>query len=296
MSSRIRHLPSRTIVLVATVAVMAAATLGSSAAYSGAPTSAGVAATPTTPPPAVRAWSGILIDRRTGAVLWAKNHSRRLPPASCTKIMTALIVLERVSHLNRYARVPDIPFPQTVGVGLRPGDRITIVQALRALMVKSANDAALTLAGYVAGGEPGFVRLMNERAAKLGLKNTHFMNCRGTPTRGHYSSAVDLATLGRVAMRDARFRSLVRIRRTVIRYPPHHAVTVESHNRLLRYAWADGIKTGATPISKMVLVGSGKPGLVPLIVVTMHAPNRDREVRDAVALLKWGSALYEPAP
>jgi D-alanyl-D-alanine carboxypeptidase (penicillin-binding protein 5/6) len=245
----------------------------------------------------VKAWSGILIDRRSGAVLWAKNSTRRLQPASCTKIMTALIVLDRVKNLGAYARVPDIPYPQTVGIGLRFGDRITVWQAMRALMVRSANDAALTLATYVGGSEPAFVKLMNAQAARMGLKNTHFVNCRGKPRTGQYSSAADLATLGLLAMRDSRFRSLVRIKQTVIRYPPAHAVTVETHNRLLlKYAWADGIKTGSTSLSKMVLVGSGKPGLVPLIVVTMHEPNRDQEVRDAVALFKWGSALYDPSP
>lgn len=243
-------------------------------------------------PPQVKAWTGILIDRRTGVVLWSQDPSRRLPPASCTKIMTALLVLEHVKDLDRYAQVPHIRYPQKVSIDLRPGDRITIQQALRALMVKSANDAALTLASYVAGSEKRFVKLMNARAAALKLTNTHFVNCRGTPEPGHYSSAADLAKLGRVAMRDARFRSLVRIKHTVIRYPPDHAIAVDNHNRLLDYDWGDGIKTGATDISKMVLVGSGQPGLVPLIVVTMHEPTREQEVSDAVALFTWGSALY----
>ena len=242
--------------------------------------------------PPVKAWSGTLIDRRTGVVLWQKDGSRRLPPASCTKIMTALVVLEHVKHLDRYVRVPGIPLPQKVGVNLRPGDRISVGQALRALMVKSANDAALTLASHVGGSERGFVALMNARAASLGLHDTHFVNCRGTYAPGHYSSAADLAALARYAMRDPRFRALVRIRRTVIVYPPKHAVPVESHNRLLDYPWGTGIKTGATSASKMVLVGSGQPGLVPLIVVTMHEPSRNREERDAVALFKWGSSLY----
>ena len=113
-------------------------------------------------------------------------------------------------------------------------------------MVKSANDAALTLASYVGGSEKKFTRLMNQRARQLGLTHTHFMNCRGTPEDGHYSSARDLATLGRFAMRDATFRELVRTKTAVIRYPPDAAVPVENHNRLLDYPWGDGIKTGAT--------------------------------------------------
>jgi D-alanyl-D-alanine carboxypeptidase len=245
-----------------------------------------------TAPPEVQAWSGILIERESGDVLWSKDPDRELAPASCTKIMTALLTLEHVEDLDAYAKVPDIPLPQTVGVDLVPGDRITVREALTALMVKSANDAALTLASYVGGSERRFTRLMNARARELGMEHTHFKNSRGTPEDGHYSSARDLATLGRVAMRDATFRELVRTKEAVIHYPPDAAVPVENHNRLLDYPWGDGIKTGATDKSGKVLVGSGKPGEVALIVVTMHEPTREQEVVDAVALFTWGSAEY----
>jgi D-alanyl-D-alanine carboxypeptidase (penicillin-binding protein 5/6) len=252
---------------------------------------------PRTPPTGavpqnVKAEGAILVAAQSGVVLWSKDPDLRLPPASCTKIMTALIVLERVHDLRRYATVPLIPLPQTVGVGLLPGERISIRQALRALVIKSANDAALTLASYIAGGEPAFVRLMNIRARELGLTRTHFENCRGTTQAGHLSSARDLAALGRFAMRDARFRALAATRAAVIMWPPHHSVEVTSHNRLLKYPWGEGIKTGATHESGMVLVGAGRPGLVPLIVVTMHEPNRDQEERDAVGLFTWGSSQY----
>jgi D-alanyl-D-alanine carboxypeptidase (penicillin-binding protein 5/6) len=206
--------------------------------------------------------------------------------------MTALLTLEHVDDLDAMATVPDIPLPQKVGVDLVPGDRISVRQALTALLVKSANDAALTLASYIGGNEKQFTKLMNQRAEQLGLTHTHFMNCRGTPEDGHYSSARDLATLGRFAMRDAAFRELVGTKTAVIRYPPDGAVPVENHNRLLEYPWGDGIKTGATDVSGMVLVGSGKPGPVALIVVTMHEPTRDQEVEDAVALFEWGTAEY----
>jgi D-alanyl-D-alanine carboxypeptidase (penicillin-binding protein 5/6) len=244
--------------------------------------------------PSVKARSGILIDRRSGKVLWSKSPDLRLAPASCAKIMTALIVLERYRDLGRYVRVPSAATAhKTIAVGLQPGDRITVQQALRALMVMSANDAAITLAYAVGGSEAGFVLQMNLRARQLGLAHTHFANCRGTPEPELYSSARDLAELGRYAMRDARFRAIVSTRTTVIRWPTSHAVRIESHNRLLDYPWGDGIKTGSTKKSKRVLVGSGKPGPVPLIVVTMREPSRDREEKDAVALLLWGSDRYE---
>jgi len=208
--------------------------------------------------------------------------------------MTALLVLERYRDLDRMVRAPAVVTDQQkVAIGLRPGDRISVRQALRAVMTKSANDACVTLATAVGGSETGFVKLMNRRAAQLGLTRTRFVNSRGTPKPGHYSSARDLARLGRYAMRDARFRDLVGTKTRLITWPPSHAVSVTSHNRLLDYPWGDGIKSGSTEQSLRVLVGSGKPGLVPLIVVTMREPTRDQEEKDALALLTWGSALYE---
>ena len=251
---------------------------------------------PSAAAPSVKARSGIVIDRRSGKVLWSKDAGLRLAPASCTKIMTALLVLERYSDLKRKITAPrNVVEHQKVAIGLRPGDRISVKQALRALMTMSANDACVTLATAVGGSEGGFVKLMNRRAAQLRLTHTRFVNSRGTPKPGHYSSAHDLAKLGRYAMRDARFRDLVRVKTRVITWPPAHAVTVTSHNRLLDYPWADGIKTGSTKESKMVLVGSGRPGplSVPLIVVTMREPTRDQEEKDAVALFEWGAGLFE---
>ncbi len=288
-----RRLPAACLVLAATVVAGAALSHGATGVPEAvAATTGPIAATKAAP--TVQARAGILIDRRSGTVLWSKSPDLRLAPASCTKIMTALLVLERYSDLTRMVRAPaGVTELQAVAIGLRPGDRISVRQALRALMTKSANDACLTLATAVSGGEGRFVALMNRRAARLGLTRTHFVNSRGTPMPGHYSCARDLARLGRYAMRDARFRDLVGAKTRSITWPPAHRVTVTSHNRLLDYPWGDGIKTGSTKQSLRVLVGSGKPGLVPLIVVTMREPTRDQEERDAVALLKWGSALYE---
>ena len=247
---------------------------------------------PAPSPPDVRAWSGIVIERQSGSVLWTKEPDRELPPASTTKIMTALLTLERVSDVDEWMIVPQIPIPQKVGVDLRPGDRITVRQALYALLLESANDAALTLATHVAGSEPKFVVLMNRRAKQLGLTHTRFTNSRGTAEPGLHSSARDLATLARHALRKATFRRIVSTREAVIEYPPDAAIPVRNHNRLLQYPWADGVKTGSNDASGKVLVGSGDPGGVALIVVTMHQRTRDEEVEDAVRLFEWGTAEY----
>jgi serine-type D-Ala-D-Ala carboxypeptidase (penicillin-binding protein 5/6) len=244
-------------------------------------------------PPQVRAWTGIMIERSSGRVLWSKSPDRELPPASTAKIMTALLTLEQVKDLDEWATVPRIPLPQKVGVDLVPGDKITVREALYALLLESANDAALTLASHVGGSEPRFVVLMNRRAKQLGMMHTHFANSRGTAQPGFYSSARDLATLARYTMRKATFRQIVSTRDHVVRYPPDAAVPVHNHNRLLQeYAWADGVKTGSNDASGKVLVGSGKPGDVALIVVTMHQRTRPEEVEDAVKLFRWGTAEH----
>ena len=206
--------------------------------------------------------------------------------------MTALLVLEHYSGLGRYLRAPaSVTEQQSVAIGLRPGDRITVRQAMRAMLVKSANDATVTLAVGVAGSERAFVRLMNRKAARLGLTHMHYVNSRGKDASGHYTSARDLATLARhVWTKFSFFRDTVDTKTAVIQWPPSHRVTVTSHNRILDYAWGDGIKTGATTKAGKVLVGSGTPNGVPLIVVTMHEPSRDQEETDAVALFKWGAA------
>ena len=133
---------------------------------------------------------------------------------------------------------------------------------------------------------------MNRRARQLGLAHTHFTNCRGTAEPGLYSTARDLATLARRAMRKATFRRIVATLETVITYPPDGRVPIRNHNRLLRFDWADGVKTGSNDASGKVLVGSGRPGPVALIVVTMHQRTREEEVADAVALFTWGTAEY----
>jgi D-alanyl-D-alanine carboxypeptidase len=244
-------------------------------------------------PPRVAAPSAIVIDRVTGRVLYAKDVHRQRPMASCTKIMTALIVVERRRDLDAYLVAPATAGLSS-GIGLRPGDRIQIRQALLALMVRSANDAGFLLACAVGGDQAGFVALMNRRAAELGLHDTHFRNATGSMRDpGHYSSAYDLARLGRYAMRNPAFRDLVGRRHAVIRWPPHHEVAVTSNNLLLTREWADGIKCGNTPSAGFCLVGSGRPGLRSLVAATLAAPARDIDALDQVALFEWASGLYE---
>ena len=249
------------------------------------------AAEPAPPPP--HAPSAIIVDRVTGLVLWGHDVHHRRPMASTTKIMTAFLVVQRLRNLSRLITAP----PRVVnesGIGLRPGEHISVRQALLALMVHSAQDAGVTLATAVAGNEDAFVAMMNDKAHALGLRDTHYTNaCGNIPDSSHYSSVYDLASLARRAMGNARFRDLVWRRHAVIHWGAGRELKVTSNNLLLFRPWADGVKPGFTGPARYCLVGSGQPGLRPFITATLGAPNRDQDARDHVALFKWASTLYE---
>jgi serine-type D-Ala-D-Ala carboxypeptidase (penicillin-binding protein 5/6) len=254
--------------------------------------------TPPSGAPAVQAAAAVVMDARTGAVLYAKSPDRHLPMASCTKIMTALLVVEKVHDLDAFATVPRAAVGQPgAWIGLRTGERITIHNLLLGLMVRSATDCAVTLATYVSGDEPTFARLMNRRAAQLGLSDTHYSNASGIKIAHHYTSARDLAELGRVAMRDARFRDLAWRVFATVTWPPDHRVRLHSHNILNEtYDWVDGIKTGASESARCCLAASGTLRGRHLIVATLREPNRRQETRDALRLFRYGASQPPVSP
>jgi D-alanyl-D-alanine carboxypeptidase (penicillin-binding protein 5/6) len=274
------------------VLAAAAAVLVSVAALAAAPPPSAPRLPGGAAPPRVQAWSAVVMDRDTGEIVYAKAPGRHLPTASLTKIMTALLVLERTRNLDRYVTVPGAAVGQHgAGIGLMPGDRITVRQLLLGLMVRSATDCAITLATAIAGDEPRFALLMNRRAAGLGLTDTHFVNSTGLNVPGHYSSARDLSELGRVAMRDRRFRALVRRVWARVTWPPAHQTFIVSRNHLnARYEWVDGIKTGSTHGTGSCMVASGTYGGRRLIVTMLHEPNRGQEEKDALLLFAYGAA------
>jgi len=245
--------------------------------------------------PSVQAPAAILIDRVSGRTLYGQEIHQRRPMASTTKIMTALLVVQRCESLAKTVRAPSaVNF--CGGIGLEPGEPITLRQALLAMMLKSANDAAATLTVAVAGSEDAFVRLMNAKARRLGLRDTHYQNATGSHRDPrHYSTVYDLAKLARHAMRNLRFRELVGRREAVIRWGAGRERLVRPNNLLLHFDWADGVKSGFTPVAGYCLVASGRPGLRPLISATLKAPDREQNARDHLALYEWGSSLYEEA-
>jgi D-alanyl-D-alanine carboxypeptidase (penicillin-binding protein 5/6) len=239
--------------------------------------------------PVVSARSAILVDANTGRVVWEKSANRRRPIASTTKIMTATLVLERLP-LDTVVKVPPAATrTPLVREGLRRNERVAAWKLLDGLLIFSGNDDAYALAVAAAGSKPRFVKLMNEKARALGLRDTHFTSVSGVVDEGNYSSAWDLAALARYAMRDARFRKTVatKIARVKWSAPTFGKVYVNKNQLLRSYRGADGVKTGWTTLAGHCLVASADRGGRGLIAVLLHS---DDPYRDARRLLNFGFA------
>jgi D-alanyl-D-alanine carboxypeptidase len=246
------------------------------------------------PPPlgGVSAKAAVLMEAVSGEVVFAQNPDLRLPMASTTKIMTALVALEEMPPET----VITVP-PETVGVEgssiyLTAGETLTLEDLLYALLLESANDAAETIAVAVAGSVADFASLMNRKAAALGLENTCFQNPHGLDADGHYTTARELALLTRAALQDPVFREICGTRRKTI--PLHGTEGVRlllNHNKLLgSYEGCIGVKTGYTRKTGRCLVSAAERDGVTLIAVTLNAPD---DWRDHAAMLDYGFGIYE---
>lgn len=225
----------------------------------------------------------------TGEVLLARNARARLPIASITKLMTVLVTLQR-ARLDEVATVS----ARAARVGgstadLRPGERLTVGELVRAALIQSANDAAVALAEHVAGSEKVFAALMNAEARRLGLSGTHFVNATGLDAPGHYSTARDVTLLARAAMRHPAVRTAVRTRETTI----SGGRVLRSSNDLLGIVpQVIGVKTGHTEGAGWSEVAAARgPGLV-VYATLLGAPSRAARNADLTELLGFGLAQY----
>lgn len=239
-------------------------------------------------PPPVKA-RAVIVATGAGEVLYEQNADRRVPIASITKLMTALLTLER-SRPDRIVTVRG-PAP-SVGestFNLRTGERLRVRDLLTASLVQSANDAAYALAAYVGHGKvQAFVRLMNQRAKELGLDETHYVRPDGLDAPGHYSSARDTLDLARADMASRVFRRIVRRRGGAIAGRQLYA-----WNDLLKtYPGAIGVKTGHTDQAKWCEVAAATRDHVTIYAVILGAPSRARRNADLAALLDWGFGHY----
>jgi D-alanyl-D-alanine carboxypeptidase (penicillin-binding protein 5/6) len=236
--------------------------------------------------PRVRARSFLLADAATGQALLAKDPTRPRPMASTTKVMTALLVLERLPQQQVVTVGPGPGRTSTPStLGLRAGERLTVRQLLLGLLLESANDSAVALAEAVDGSEAAFVRRMNARAAALGLTATHYASPHGLDRPGHHTSARDLARLWTVAMRRPDFRALVATRRATIPGPRGPRRFANRDELLFSYRWTEGGKTGFTNLAGRCLVASVRRGGRRLVAVALGSVDAFSDLR---ALFDYG--------
>jgi D-alanyl-D-alanine carboxypeptidase (penicillin-binding protein 5/6) len=244
-------------------------------------------------PPPCHCRAAVVMDADTGQVLWADHAYRQMDPASLTKMMTAYLVIQQ-GHLDRVVTVSKRA-AGTPGSRLHvaPGDRYTVLDLLRGLLLRSGNDAAVALAEADAGSVAAFVARMNEAARRLGAYQTHFVNPNGLTARGHYSSAYDLALIARAALRLPLFQHLVSTTTDYVEEDRSgRRRTLFNTNRLLEtFPPADGIKTGTTNAAGKCLAASATAEGMHLIAVVLSARNRWQA---AEQLLRWAFSVWRP--
>jgi D-alanyl-D-alanine carboxypeptidase (penicillin-binding protein 5/6) len=211
-----------------------------------------------------------------GSILWARQPDIARPPASLTKIMTALLVLERNERLDEWIQVsPEAARATGTRLGLRAGDEIRALDALTAALVSSSNDACLALAEHVAGGADAFAELMNRRAGELELGSTRFENPCGHDAPNHYATARALWRVTQAALSFPEFRRIVALERTEVRTRGGRRWSLVTGNALLgRARGTTGVKSGFTPAAGKCLVLRAERGGIEVLIVLLGAPDR----------------------
>jgi D-alanyl-D-alanine carboxypeptidase (penicillin-binding protein 5/6) len=250
-------------------------------------------AAPAEGPEGIEAKAWTVVDARSGAVLSSQAAKRRMAIASTTKLMTAYVAMKELGPEKVVRAAPYEPIYGESLLGLQTGERVSVHDLLYGLMLVSGNDAAHTLAVAAAGSEERFVRQMNRYAAALGLTDTHYANSIGLDEPGNYSTAADLATLGRRLLQLPAFAKIAASPTALLRSlrPPRR---IDNSNDLLTMVpWATGMKTGHTFDAGYVLVASGEKRGVGLVSVTIGAPTEESRFLENLELLEFGFSQYQ---
>lgn len=242
--------------------------------------------------PDVAASAAVLMDFETGKVIFTKNSYERRAPASTTKILTALVALER-GEMNQIVTT-SINASKTDGssIWLASGEKHTLEELLYGVLLSSGNDASVAIAEGLAGSEAEFVSWMNEKAQVIGAKDSNFKNSNGLPEPGHYSTAYDLALIARYALHNSVFAEMVKTKKKTINWPGRdYNRLMVNHNKLLwRYQFADGVKNGYTRQAGKCLVASATKNGQRLIAVVL---NSKQMYEDSKRLLEYGFDNYQ---
>jgi D-alanyl-D-alanine carboxypeptidase len=240
-----------------------------------------------TPPDAIKARAALLVDGQTGQVLYARSPDLRLLPASTTKLMTALIVYEKLGGLKGSVTIQESDRAEPSNVPVVPGETISVNTLFHALLIESANDTARALGRFVAGSPEAFVAMMNQRALAMGCFNTHFNNPNGLPAPAgtHYTSCADLMRIFRAVVAHPELARICSTKEYTIR-TASGTHTLRNHNRLLGYYPGMGpAKTGWTVASRHTYAAAATRNGRTLLLTILDSPDK---WYDAQVLLNWG--------
>lgn len=248
------------------------------------------------PPDVPGAAAAIVIDARDGTVIFEKDPDEPRSIASTTKLMTALLALERAEPDEVYAAPPYDAFAVESQINLATGERMRVDDLLEALLLESANDAAATLADGIAGSEPAFVEQMNARARELDLEGTSYANPIGLDEEGNQSTARDLAALARRLLRNERFAAIVDSEQATLESGAQQRVVDNRNDLVAAYDFVGGVKTGYTSEAGYVLVGAGSGRLgAEVISVVLGEPSEAARDEETLALLRHGLDQFRRA-
>lgn len=246
--------------------------------------------------------SAILIERDTGTVLYEKNSNEQLPPASMTKIMTMLLIMEALDKgkidINEKIRTSE--YAASMGgsqIFLEPGEEMTTQEMLKGIAIGSGNDASVAMAERIAGSEPAFVEMMNKKAKELGLKNTKFQNTTGLPIKDHYSTAHDMAMMAKELLKYQDITKFTGTYEAYLRENTDNKFWLVNTNKLVRfYPGVDGLKTGFTNDAKYCLTATAQKDGMRVIAVVFGAPTSKERNAQVTKLLDYAFAQYKTHP
>lgn len=243
--------------------------------------------------------AAILMDMDTGTVLYEKESDAQLPPASITKVMTMLLIMEAIQEgkLKWDDKVKVSEKAASMGgsqIFLEVGEEMTVQDMMKGIAIASGNDATVAMAEHIAGSEEQFVKMMNEKAQQLGMKNTHFSNTNGLPTANHYSSAKDVALMSRELVKHQEILKFTSIYEDYLRKDSEKPFWLVNTNRLVKfYEGVDGLKTGYTQESKYCLTVTAKRGNLRVIAVVMGAPTPKDRNKNITNMLNYAFSQFD---
>ena len=247
----------------------------------------------------ISAKSAILVDFNTGKVLYSKNENEPLAMASMTKVMSMLLVMEKIDDGSlKYDDIVEISTESSSMGGsqifLNPGDKYKVIDLLKGVAMASANDAVVALAEKTYGSKEHFIEAMNKKAESLGLKNTHFINVHGLDEEGHYSSAYDMSVMARELLKHEKILDFTRVYEEYLTKPDGSQIWLVNTNKLVRfYDGVDGLKTGFTKNAGYCLTATGKKNNLRLISVVMGEESIEKRSSDTVKLLDYGFNTFK---